>query len=499
MLSTLWDKVGKSRVGQMVRQGQAGILIQREPARLIFGLALFYAWNLTSIYTVPVAEVETHPLDAMTMQIVGTACYEITLIVIALALSRLEPRVFRGVTRAVAGVAGAVLLALSCIPIGWLPAELAASLFRGAGRIAAAFVLVGWGVEYCGLDGHSITVLALSGFMAGITGFLALAFVPLAVRSAVFSLLLPGSAFLLPKHDKSADSQDPEAPMARRGGAKAFVTETWRVLVVFFLFGTVEWVVMVNAQHTGSEAWFGSANLYIAAGSIAIVGILLIVSLSSGRLLTISYVYKVVIPLVFLGVIFAAAASADSSLGLTFMSVGFTCFDLFCFVTVAEVCARTGTNPCATFGWFRAIAGVPPIIGLLISASPDVWALFSSNSVMLLSGAMGVLVLSVSLLLDKGGVFVPESREGDGGAQAANADMLVFAEQYERAVRLFGIAPREAQVMSLIVRGRSIPYIADYLYLSRSTVKTYVARIYQKMAVGDRQEMIDAIERIPLE
>lgn len=52
--------------------------------------------------------------------------------------------------------------------------------------------------------------------------------------------------------------------------------------------------------------------------------------------------------------------------------------------------------------------------------------------------------------------------------------------------------------MSLVVRGRSVPHIAERLYLSRGTVKTHISRIYQKLGVGSRQEMIDCIEAMDL-
>lgn len=47
-----------------------------------------------------------------------------------------------------------------------------------------------------------------------------------------------------------------------------------------------------------------------------------------------------------------------------------------------------------------------------------------------------------------------------------------------------------------MVRGRSVPHIAERLCILRGTVKTHITRIYQKFNVRDRQEMIDAIEQI---
>ncbi|GAB4376033.1 MAG: response regulator transcription factor [Elainellaceae cyanobacterium] len=48
------------------------------------------------------------------------------------------------------------------------------------------------------------------------------------------------------------------------------------------------------------------------------------------------------------------------------------------------------------------------------------------------------------------------------------------------------LTPRELEVLKLIVEGRSNPEIATTLYLSVSTVKTYVRSIMNKLAVDDR-------------
>jgi len=48
------------------------------------------------------------------------------------------------------------------------------------------------------------------------------------------------------------------------------------------------------------------------------------------------------------------------------------------------------------------------------------------------------------------------------------------------------LSPRERQVLDLIARGRSIPAIAQELYLAPSTVKTHVQRLYEKLGVSDR-------------
>lgn len=62
------------------------------------------------------------------------------------------------------------------------------------------------------------------------------------------------------------------------------------------------------------------------------------------------------------------------------------------------------------------------------------------------------------------------------------------------------LSPREREVLGLIAAGRSIPAMAEELYLAPSTVKTHVQRLYEKLGVGDRAAAVaEAMRRRLLE
>lgn len=82
--------------------------------------------------------------------------------------------------------------------------------------------------------------------------------------------------------------------------------------------------------------------------------------------------------------------------------------------------------------------------------------------------------------------------EADGGGEPAPDD---GAGRTESFVARFGLTKREAEVLEYLVRGRSLPYIADALFVTTGTVKTHVKHIYRKCAVGTRQELLDLFER----
>ncbi len=61
------------------------------------------------------------------------------------------------------------------------------------------------------------------------------------------------------------------------------------------------------------------------------------------------------------------------------------------------------------------------------------------------------------------------------------------------------LSRRETEVFALVARGRSLPYIAEALVLSKNTVHSHVCRVYDKLGVHSKQELIDLVEAVPSE
>ncbi|PPK62032.1 response regulator transcription factor [Actinokineospora auranticolor] len=54
----------------------------------------------------------------------------------------------------------------------------------------------------------------------------------------------------------------------------------------------------------------------------------------------------------------------------------------------------------------------------------------------------------------------------------------------------FALSPRERQVLTLLRDGKSIPEIAGTIHISKSTAKTYVARLYDKLGASSRAQAL---------
>lgn len=74
---------------------------------------------------------------------------------------------------------------------------------------------------------------------------------------------------------------------------------------------------------------------------------------------------------------------------------------------------------------------------------------------------------------------------------------LALARRTETACGV-SLSPREKQVLALLAAGNSVPLIAVTMFVSLSTAKTYVARLYDKLGASNRANAIMAALRLGL-
>jgi DNA-binding CsgD family transcriptional regulator len=84
---------------------------------------------------------------------------------------------------------------------------------------------------------------------------------------------------------------------------------------------------------------------------------------------------------------------------------------------------------------------------------------------------------------------------GDGGLEQAIGMALRGRGSRARVLArgLGGLTQAEAEVANLAAGGVSNPEIAGRLFMSRSTVKTHLSRVYAKLGVANRTELAGAL------
>ena len=91
----------------------------------------------------------------------------------------------------------------------------------------------------------------------------------------------------------------------------------------------------------------------------------------------------------------------------------------------------------------------------------------------------------------------PPARSAVPARHAVEGDAPQFRDRVSKQVevlrRHYGLSSREAEVMELIARGASVPRIAERLVLSENTIRTHSRRIYAKLDIHKKQDLIDLI------
>jgi DNA-binding NarL/FixJ family response regulator len=75
-------------------------------------------------------------------------------------------------------------------------------------------------------------------------------------------------------------------------------------------------------------------------------------------------------------------------------------------------------------------------------------------------------------------------------ASSFSASGLAQALRRERQTERLTLSRREQQVLTLLRDGHSVPQVASTLYVSLSTAKTYVARVYEKLGASNRAQAL---------
>ena len=76
-------------------------------------------------------------------------------------------------------------------------------------------------------------------------------------------------------------------------------------------------------------------------------------------------------------------------------------------------------------------------------------------------------------------------------ASSFTASGLATAVARRRTVQdRLALSPRETEVLGLLHDGLSVPAIALEMFISMSTAKTYVARLYEKLGAANRSQAL---------
>lgn len=173
-----------------------------------------------------------------------------------------------------------------------------------------------------------------------------------------------------------------------------------------------------------------------------------------------------------------------------------------CWVSAPKYVRRMGVSPVVLFLGMAGSEG----LGIFAGTSMGLWqsSLHEGTELMLWSAAFLVAVFFVAMMAgfnpdwffnrsraypaESRGVRKPDEAAEDRGEVDVES---IFVGESLDLQRRYGLTERETEVASLLLAGRSRPYIRDELVVSLNTIHTHARSIFAKCGVHSQQELID--------
>lgn len=262
-------------------------------------------------------------------------------------------------------------------------------------------------------------------------------------------------------------------------------------LVISFLYGAVDGVAM--GPH-GSPL---GAQMSAFGAPIGALAFLIWARLSKRRC------YETAVEGLFL--LFAFALLPSSLDLIAFLaSMGFQLCGLLLFSAIINRLSRDHRSGVCAISAIYGVVQILFLAGLYVPAILGVKtyeAFLDSSSLLLLF--VYLVFASLLLLARKAHNNQRENMEKAFHEQEEEGRILKEAvfdgnEKLDVACSLasakYGLTKRESEVLAYLARGRDAAFICNELVLARDTVKGYMKRIYAKMGVHSKQEVINVIE-----
>ncbi len=506
-----------------------------------FGYGFLYAWGYVSWSTPSLATLSVSGGEFDLSWLVSAAMVPAMLVVLALVGMRRDIGASRAAFWAapvLAAVGSVLSVAYQHVDQAGLSWYLAVVSGLCTGAASALFSLL-WALVLSRLDMAALeTVLPLS--------FAASALCALVVPSLgqlpallVVLLLVAGCSLALGRSRAWVDaSGDGAGPGARRfpadGGAHARTVEGVPAIARMLVFGVVAWTVMdFSPAVMGAEMGQTELSAFAGVDAISVVGYLLSIALA---LLIIRFAVRVdfqalslmTLPVLVLSTTLLALGTQATCFwgSVLFVALNSCCeiILLLYFIRIAQgrperrafwLALGSAASYLGVFvGQFASGLyvrtglgqGDPALVGLVVvCAYAFAMLLIPQRSYEVraegagmpaegtgcLPYADGRINAGASLAACADAASPSDSSISDADAPGA-ADPI--AAGVARVAQRYKLSAREAQVCEYLARGRSQTYIRDALLLSKNTVATHVRRIYAKLDVHSKQELIDLVE-----
>ncbi|MGV8083386.1 MAG: response regulator transcription factor [Coriobacteriia bacterium] len=174
------------------------------------------------------------------------------------------------------------------------------------------------------------------------------------------------------------------------------------------------------------------------------------------------------------------------------VSASYTAFSILIMLILSSISYRYGVGAVWLFGIERGLRALVMWLGRVTNDFLATTALSTSARSALVTGAVVVLVIASTMILlsekelsSRWGVDFLGAKGPDPQLEEKNR----LADACAKLAAERNLSPREAEVLQLLARGKTIADIEHELFIARGTAKAHLGHIYQKLGIHTRSEL----------
>ena len=390
----------------------------------------------------------------------------------------------------------------------------AATAFGSAlGGVGVAWTYVRWGEFYAQLDIHYATPLIFLTMAVGSVGKTLVDFLP-PLPAGIVLALLPVATFLCLHR---ACGSVPQASEPYRYYNDRTVGSLWRLALGIGVYSFTVGITQSMSLAATPSPYYLSVLVH-HGGEVAIALALFLWVVLFRRGLGFSRTWRLVLLLMATALIFVPYLDATfTSYLLALIRIAQTFLIIFLFLALGDIARHGSYRPSTVFAAGWVTYSLPFAVGEL---SGTYLQTLGSNAAMVMAAIVWVLVIVTLFFMDEASVgnHLIFTELNDGGDEDTPANRLGALQQDlndQRALsgqsaadsisvrsaalaKAYQLTPREHEILELLARGRSKAYIADAFFISENTVRGHVKRLYAKLDVHSKQELVDKVEMVDL-
>jgi DNA-binding CsgD family transcriptional regulator len=208
-------------------------------------------------------------------------------------------------------------------------------------------------------------------------------------------------------------------------------------------------------------------------------------------------IYRVQLPIMLAGFLIFLFRQSWVLTAFALLQAASALFNMYFWLLIPYF-SRFTQRPAAACAWSCGIIHIFVSMSGLLAALLSPYLFGSSNGQSLTFVACLISSLLISLFPGEKETFAGWQALFTLPSPAAETDSTSANEmagcELPTSWDSFGLSIREQEVLSLLAKGRSGPYISEALNISTNTVKTHIRNIYGKLAVRNRQELLSLLQ-----